>query len=172
VVNRFRQHPELAEVVGEREGAFGKSLYLAEPLQIKESACLTCHSTIGAAPQTMIDRYGTANGFGWRPNEIVGAQVVSVPESVAIRRADAIVPQILYLLSGLFVVLFVALNLLLASLVIRPMKKLATIADQVSLGRMDAPEFPARGTDEMSMLGRSFNRMRRSLVEAIEMLER
>jgi HAMP domain-containing protein len=37
---------------------------------------------------------------------------------------------------------------------------------------MDAPEFPAQGADEMSALGRSFNRMRRSLVEAIEMLEK
>jgi len=172
VVNRFRQHPELLELVGEREGAFGKSLYLAEPLQIKEGTCLTCHSTINVAPQTMIDRYGTANGFGWQPNEIVGAQVVSVPESVAIRRADAIVPKILALLTSLFVVLFVALNLLLSALVIRPMKKLGTIADQVSLGRMDAPEFPAHGADEMAILGQSFNRMRRSLVEAIEMLDK
>jgi protein-histidine pros-kinase len=120
----------------------------------------------------MIDRYGTANGFGWQPNEIVGAQVVSVPESVAIRRADAIVPKILALLTSLFVVLFIALNLLLSALVIRPMKKLGTIADQVSLGRMDAPEFPAHGADEMAILGQSFNRMRRSLVEAIEMLDK
>ena len=34
VVNRFRQHAELTELVGEHEGEFGKSLYLAEPLQI------------------------------------------------------------------------------------------------------------------------------------------
>ena len=172
VVNRLRQHPELSELVGEHDGEFGKSLYLAEPLQIKDPACLACHSTVSAAPQTMIDMYGTANGFGWKPEEIVGAQVVSVPQSVAIRRADAIVSKILYLLSALFVVLFIALNVLLSTLLIRPIKKLGTIADQVSLGQMDAPEFPARGSDEMAALGRSFNRMRRSLVEAIEMLDK
>lgn len=172
VVNRFRQHPELTELVGERDGEFGKSLFLAQPLQIKDPACLACHSTVSAAPQTMIELYGTANGFGWKPNEIVGAQVVSVPQSVAIRRADAVVTKILYLLAGLFVVLFIALNVMLSALVIRPMKRLGTIADQVSLGRMDAPEFPATGADEMAVLGQSFNRMRRSLVEAIEMLEK
>jgi HAMP domain-containing protein len=172
VVNRFRQHPELSELLGDRNSEFGKSLYLAHPLQIKDPACLACHSTVAAAPQTMLEMYGTANGFGWHPDEIVGAQIVSVPQSVAIERADAIVTRILYLLAGLFVVLFAALNLLLSMLVLRPMKKLATIADQVSLGRMDAPEFPAGGSDEMSALGQSFNRMRRSLVEAIEMLEK
>jgi protein-histidine pros-kinase len=120
----------------------------------------------------MIDQYGTANGFAWQPNEIVGAQVVSVPQSVALKRADAIVKQILYLLAGLFVVLFLLVNLMLVTLVIRPIKKLGTIADEVSLGNLDAPEFPARGRDEMAALGRSFNRMRRSLVEAMGMLEK
>jgi HAMP domain-containing protein len=172
VVNRFRQHPELTELVGERNGEFGASLYLAHPLQIKDPACLACHSTVNAAPQTMIDMYGTANGFGWKSDEIVGAQVVSVPQSVAIKRADAIVSKILYLLAGLFVVLFIALNVMLSALVIQPMKKLGTIADLVSLGKLDAPEFPAKGSDEMAVLGQSFNRMRRSLVEAIEMLEK
>lgn len=172
VVNRFRQNSELKELVGEHEGAFGKALYLAQPLQIKNPACLACHSSVEAAPQTMLDLYGTANGFGWKPDEIVGAQVVSVPESVAIQRANDLVSKILYLLSGLFVVLFLALNLMLAVMVFRPIKRLGTIADQVSLGQMDAPEFPARGRDEMAVLGQSFNRMRRSLVEALEMLEK
>ena len=119
----------------------------------------------------MIEKYGTANGFDWKPGEVVGAQVVSVPESVAIQRADDIVRAILYLLTGLFVVLFIALNVMLSTLVIRPVKKLGAIADEVSLGKMDAPEFPAAGNDEMAALGQSFNRMRRSLIEAIRMLE-
>jgi protein-histidine pros-kinase len=171
LVNRFRQHPDLKEIVGEREGAFGRSLYLARPLQIIDPACLACHSTVSAAPSTMIDLYGPANGFGWKPEEIVGAQVVSVPQSVALERADAIVSKILFLLAALFVVLFIALNLLLSTLILRPMKKLGTIADQVSLGDLDAPEFPAQGADEMAALGRSFNRMRRSLVEAMHLLQ-
>jgi protein-histidine pros-kinase len=171
VVNRFRQHPELKELVGEHEGAFGRLLYLAQPLKIADPACLSCHSTAEAAPQTMIDMYGKANGFGWKPNEIVGAQVVAVPRSFALQRADAIVSKILYLLAGLFVVLFIALNVMLSALVLRPMRELGLIADQVSLGNMDAPEFPASGADETAVLGRSFNRMRRSLVEAMQMLE-
>ena len=171
VVNRFRSIPISRRLVGERDGEFGKSLYLAQPLQIVDPACLACHSTVSAAPADHDRLYGPANGFGWKPEEIVGAQVVSVPQSVAIERADADRVEDLVFARGLFVVLFIALNLLLSTLVLRPMKKLGTIADQVSLGDMDAPEFPARGADEMAALGQSFNRMRRSLVEAIKLLQ-
>ena len=32
----------------------------------------------------MLDLYGIANGFGWKMNEIIGAQIVSVPMTVPI----------------------------------------------------------------------------------------
>lgn len=172
VVNDFRQHPDLTELVGEHDGALGKSLFFAQPLMIKDTACLVCHSTVDAAPPSMVNMYGNANGFNWKPNEIVGAQVVSVPYSVAIKRADAVVANILYLLAGLFLALFLALNLMLAVLVFKPIRRLGLIADQVSMGRMDAPEFSAEGGDEMAKLGQSFNRMRRSLVEALQILDK
>jgi len=33
------------------------------------------------------------------------------------------------------------------------------------------PEFPERGRDEIALLGRAFNRMRRSLQKAMQMIE-
>jgi protein-histidine pros-kinase len=36
---------------------------------------------------------------------------------------------------------------------------------------MDAPEFAERGRDEIASLGASFNRMRRSLANALKLLE-
>ena len=36
----------------------------------------------------MIKLYGTANGFGWKLDEIIGAQVVSVPMAVPVGMAD------------------------------------------------------------------------------------
>jgi HAMP domain-containing protein len=36
---------------------------------------------------------------------------------------------------------------------------------------MDAPEFSGAGSKEIASLGQSFNRMRRSLVEALKMLQ-
>src|SRR6266852_1766513 len=45
VVNQFRQAPDRAEIIGERDTPTGRALYMARPLQIKDAACLYCHST-------------------------------------------------------------------------------------------------------------------------------
>ena len=38
----------------------------------------------------MIALYGSQNGFGWKPGEIIGAQIVSVPMSTSAVRAEHI----------------------------------------------------------------------------------
>ena len=48
---------------------------------------------------------------------------------------------------------------------------MSAIASEVSLGNMDAPEFAERGRDEIASLAGSFNRMRRSLANAMKLLE-
>jgi len=62
-------------------------------------------------------------------------------------------------------------NLLLYFIVIRPVNRMAAIADQVSKGDEQAPAFATRGRDQIASLGRSFNRMRVSLGSAMQMLE-
>src|SRR5215470_14010331 len=44
VVNRFRENTETKELMGERDTATGRTLYLARPLVIPDEACLECHS--------------------------------------------------------------------------------------------------------------------------------
>jgi protein-histidine pros-kinase len=48
---------------------------------------------------------------------------------------------------------------------------MSVIADDVSRGKMDAPEFGEHGEDEIGVLATSFNRMRRSLEKAMKMLD-
>jgi protein-histidine pros-kinase len=171
VVNHFRENSDAKEVMGERDTPTGRTLYLARPLRIGDEKCLACHSSVSAAPQTMLDMYGTANGFGWQLKDVIGAQVVSVPYDLPLKRAHAALTKFVNLLIGLFLFQFLALNLLLSLLVVRPVRRLAGIADELSKGNMDAPDFPSKGGDEISTLGASFNRMRRSLVEAMNMLQ-
>jgi protein-histidine pros-kinase len=171
IVNRFRQVPEETERVGERDTPNGRSLYMARPLVIRDAACLTCHSTVDAAPKAMIKRYGPANGFGWKLNETIGAQVVSVPMTLPVKRADAAFRAFLLSLGAIFAVVFLVLDVMLTLIVVRPVTRLAALADEVSLGKIDGPDFPAAGKDELSLLAQSFNRMKKSLIHAIKMLE-
>lgn len=171
IVNRFRTQADQKEFVGERESGTGRSLYIARPMRITNPACLTCHSTVEAAPRTLIDKYGSANGFGWRMNEVIGAQVVSVPMSVPLARADEVFKVFMASLIGIFLAIGIVLNLLLYLLVIRPVKDLSKLANRVSLGELDASEFPHKGRDEIGTLAESFSRMRTSLNQAMKMLD-
>ena len=171
VVHQFRNTPDVGEIVGERDTPSGRTLYIARPIQIRDGACLACHSTVDAAPRTLLDTYGPANGFGWKLNEVVGAQVVSVPTEVPTQRAHAAFRTFILSLTGVFVFIGIALNVMLIAMVIRPVSRLAKLADQVSLGRMDAPDFRAHSRDEIGVLADSFNRMKKSLVQAMKMLD-
>ena len=74
-------------------------------------------------------------------------------------------------LGSVFVAIAVLLNLMLWFTVIRPVTKLSHLADRVSLGEMQAPEFNLGGRDEIGVLAQSFSRMRRSLEQARKMLD-
>jgi protein-histidine pros-kinase len=171
LINEFRNKPERTELIGERDTPAGRSLYLAHPIQIKDPACLACHSTPDQAPVTMIKLYGTANGFGWKHNEIVGAQVVSVPTAIPLEQAATTFHVFMGSLAGIFALLFVVLNLMLGRLVVRPLSRMSQLADQISMGSLDMPELPEKGRDQVAVLASSFNRMRRSLERALKMVE-
>jgi HAMP domain-containing protein len=171
VINAFRNNPGGAkEFVGERDSPTGPSLYLARPIQA-DPPCLECHSTPRAAPAAMIRRYGPNNGFGWQPKEIVGAQIVSVPMAVPVRMANQAFRTLVIYLSAIFLASMLMLDAVLLLTVVRPLRSLSKMADEISVGHMDMPELPVRGNDEIAVLASSFNRMRRSLDRALKMLE-
>jgi HAMP domain-containing protein len=172
IVNAFRSDPARPEIMGMRETPTGRSLYLARPFQIKDPACLACHTTPEMAPAAMVKIYGPANGFGWKLNEVIGAQIVSVPMNLPIRNANRAFVTFISSLAVVFAVLFIALNVMLTLLIVQPITQLSHAADQISKGKLDIEELPAKGRDEVSQLGQAFNRMRRSLEKAISLIDK
>ncbi|MBC5764236.1 c-type heme family protein [Ramlibacter albus] len=170
VVNQFRNDTNLKEIVAERQTASGRSLFIAHPINIGNPACLQCHSTPSAAPPSMLKVYGEANGFGWKHNETVGAQVVSVPMEVPLRNADRAFTTFMASLAAVFGVVFVVLNVMLSWLIVRPIRRMSEDANKISTGDFGVPEFTEKGKDEVAVLGSSFNRMRRSLEKAMQMI--
>jgi protein-histidine pros-kinase len=173
LIAEFKKAAAQKEFVGQRETPNGRTLYVARPIRISDPACLRCHSTVEAAPQPMVAKYGPANGFGWQVDEIVGTQLVSVPMAVPLARARGAWLVFMGLLTGVFVAIALALNGLLWWLVVRPVTELSDLADRVSRGDPTAPGFNSTtgfGDDEIGVLSRSFVRMRKSLVQAMKML--
>ena len=168
----FRGDPSQTEISGMRDTPTGRSLYLARPMQVKDPACLSCHTTADMAPASMVRIYGTANGYGWKLNEVVAAQIVSVPMNLPIRNANRAFVTFMSSLAVVFAVLFVLLNMMLTALIVQPITYLSMAADQISRGKLDIEELPAKGKDEVSQLGQAFNRMRRSLEKAIALIDK
>jgi HAMP domain-containing protein len=171
VIKEFRQNPTRTEFIGQRDTPAGPSMYIARPIKLTAERCLVCHSTVEAAPKPMVEKYGPANGFGWNMNEVLGAQVVSVPMSVPLQRADRAFGIVMGLLTAVFLAIGLTLNLMLWKLVIQPVSRLSALSDRVSLGELNAPEFPVKSKDEIGVLAESFARMRKSLVHAMKMLD-
>ena len=171
IIGEFARNPSLSDFTSTRDSPAGPILSISRPIRITDKDCLTCHSTPSAAPASMIDLYGSANGFGWKLGDVIGAQIVSVPMQVALDRANDAFKVYLLALVAVFAVTIVLLNLLLHFVIVTPIRRMSAIASEVSLGNMDAPEFAERGRDEIASLAGSFNRMRRSLANAMKLLE-
>jgi len=171
IITNFRNHPDREIFAGERATPNGNSMYLARPMRAAKN-CLECHSTPDAAPAAMVTLYGTANGFGWQENDVIAAQIVSVPVALPVDMANQEFRELMTSLIAVGLVTLLVLNLLLFLAVIRPVSRLADQAEQISKGQMDIPELPAKGRDEISILASAFNRMHRSLVAAMKMLDK
>jgi hypothetical protein len=87
IIHWFRNDPSRTELIIKRDTPIGPTLNLARPVTITEQACLICHSAPAAAPAALTGSYGSANGFGWKLNETIGARIVSVPMAVPLQPA-------------------------------------------------------------------------------------
>jgi HAMP domain-containing protein len=170
IIQNFRAHSDQKEFSGERDTPAGRSLFLAQPI-VAFGPCLECHSTWQQAPAAMIRIYGKDNGFDWKLGDAVGAQIISVPMSVPLGIADRAFRTLMYSLGGIALATLILLDLAIVMIVIRPVTKLSRAADQISKGNLSVPELAVKGSDEISQLAQSFNRMYLSLVKAIRMLE-
>jgi protein-histidine pros-kinase len=74
-------------------------------------------------------------------------------------------------LTIVFAVMLILLNVMLHSFIILPVRRISRLADEISLGNLTVPEFDEANRDEIGSLAQSFNRMRRSLVAALKLLE-
>ncbi|MES1199253.1 MAG: adenylate/guanylate cyclase domain-containing protein [Pseudomonadota bacterium] len=132
IVQYFRSNPSVNEQIVQRETVRGPILSLSRPIVANER-CMECHDTPRHAPRSMTAVYGRVNGFGWHVGEIVGAQIVSVPMSVAFAQASNARLVFVGLYLGVFLLLAVLLNL---PPIFRPILALSRIAEDVRVGKL------------------------------------
>lgn len=169
IIDQFRNHPGSQQIEGERNTPMGPSLYLARPIR-SVPECLQCHGLATAAPATLIARYGKDNGFGWQANEVIGAQIVSVPFADAAAAAHHLFSGVTDVIIAVLVALLVVVNATVFWTVVRPLRLMTRHANEVSLGQPGGVSFAHKGGGEIGALGEAFERMRKSLDKALKMM--
>ena len=170
-IRKLGANPELDKVISIRASEAGPQYTVIYPIHITDESCLTCHSTPDKAPPSMVALYGAKNGFGWKLNDTIVAQIISIPMSAADAKVWRNLMLFIGISSALLIVSLIVLNVLLKRYVISPVNRMARMAEAYSMGEATDVEFEYPGSDEVASLSRSFNRMRRSLDVAMKMLD-
>ncbi len=169
IVKQFRQNQASLTTSGFRTTSGEKLFYTAKPFKIEQESCLRCHSTPEQAPKSQLNTYGREHGFGWKLNDIVGTQIIYVPAQDIFNSANRSFLIVLGVLVTIFTAIIAVINLLLKQSVLQRIQRIAIVAEQVSVGNMDA-SFGKQDKDEIGALAEAFNRMKYSLEIALKML--
>ncbi|WP_036483058.1 DUF3365 domain-containing protein [Myxosarcina sp. GI1] len=169
IINSFRNDSQQQQQ-GFRNIPGGEIFYIARPLSVTKESCLRCHGSPEEAPASLLATYGTDNGFGWKLNEIVGAQVISVPASQVLEDARRLRLLVVGKILIFLVLAVVLLNVFLKFVITNPINEMSHLSKKLSMGDLDV-EFEQKSNDEIGILAASLNRLKASLKIAMEMLD-
>jgi methyl-accepting chemotaxis protein len=171
IIQEFRNNKNLQNVTVVRDTPLGKTLYFARPIRITNKGCLSCHGLIDDAPDTMLKLYGPANGFGWKFNEVVGSQIVSVPLSIPVTRANETFLMLMGALLTGYLLIIVIMNITIRRVFIKRLLSASKIVEAVNQGNMNRPKFEIRGNDEIAQFCESIEHLCKQQERTNRMLE-
>lgn len=169
LIRAFEADPKLNELSGENGTGMDKFFYIAHPIRIESPACLRCHSTLEAAPPSMVKKYGTG-GFGWKIGDVIGLQTVYVKIATTELRARNGVLATLGSLTSVFLLTTAILLLLLRRYVVQPLATLTSIAHASSLGQQP-PSTNLLTDGQINQLHKAIVRLQLSVTQTLKLLE-
>jgi signal transduction histidine kinase len=168
----FRDHPEATRWNGTIELDGHKYLAYLNAVRIEES-CLRCHGRLAESPPSVIDRYGVQGGFNYKVGDVAGMDMIAVPTDNV--NAALLKDAYLHLLAtaGWLVFMFGAIFITFQMIVSRRLAAITGHFQQVAEQSEDEPlaAVPVDGSDEISVLARSFNALTHRLQTLHESLE-
>ena len=166
ILDYFRKHRDEKKLV--KKGKInGKNYLLSSSPSISQPNCNICHSSPEKAPDYIVATYGEKSGYHYKLGEVVGASFVGVPlddiNAIATKRGLALAA----VLTLLFTFALIVINYLVKNKILNPLTEINESTHAISKGAMDR-EINIQGDDEIAELGRSIERMRKSLKMMME----
>ncbi len=146
--------------------------YIATPIKITKKGCLRCHGNPAKAPKDQIEIYGTEHGYNWKMGDTVATFIVYVSLDKAVAKARKTSMILVSIAAGIILVLVIFIWVFINFVVVNPILKLSTRAEQVSLGRNLKETISHRTDDEIGHLASAINRLRISLLKILQRVEK
>lgn len=169
LIQYFIANPDVPEITDRRfERSGQETLFVANPIRVDSPSCLECHSTPDVAPASLINTYGTAHGFGWQLDEVIGARVISVPMSLPKQQARTSILSYSLIIASIFVLAYVTVSVIVRKWLITPLNQIADMVEEISLRKtvIDA-QLPETRSDSLGRLSKAINRLLVSLNKAL-----
>lgn len=134
----------------------GEAFFISMVPDYFSQACIRCHGRAEDAPESLIDRYGTAGGFRYKAGDLAGINSVAIPVSASLRKAGQGSLVMLGITLGATLVWLYLLNLLFHRLVIE------RLGAMISLMKDKTTDLVDYGSgDELDTLHASLGSLRR-----------
>lgn len=133
--------------------------------------CLRCHSTPQEAPQEVLEKYGTARGFGYREGDIRGVITVDLPTVSLITTSPATNALSLTLLFAAFAINFI----LFKRIILNRIVKMTGMTDKIAQGDLDvdiADHYKENSRDEIDKLYHVFDLVRKNMKMIMERMKK
>jgi protein-histidine pros-kinase len=169
LLQRYRAQPDLGNIT-EIGSIDGQSFLVSSAPKVSKRGCLLCHGDPDAAPDEITTRYGRGLGYNYNVGDVVGVSVVGVPlenvNAIALQRSLMVIG----ILTGLFALIFVSINMLVRRYLISPILQITEVAHAVRKGD-SSRTIDIKRNDEIGDLARSVELLRRSFMQAIKRLQ-
>jgi protein-histidine pros-kinase len=166
LLREFRADRALTHL--QTEGNLGdKPMLVASAPIVTQPGCLQCHGEPDKVPAEITAQFGRTSGYHYKDNDIVGLELVGVPiadvNALAMQRSLVAVG----LLTLLFGLIFVTINILVRRNLISPILEITTAAHAVVQGDLDRT-LDIQRNDEIGDLARSVELLRRSFAQVMK----
>jgi len=166
LLEEFRSNREVTHLQTEGELGGQPMLVSSQPI-VSQPGCLQCHGDPEKVPPEITSQYGTKTGYHYKDKDIVGLELVGVPiadvNAIAMQRSLVAIG----LLTALFGVMFVTINLLVRRNLISPILEITGAAHAVVKGDLDR-SLDIQRNDEIGDLARSVELLRRSFAQVMK----
>ena len=170
LITIFQNDRNLKQLSGHVQKGGKEFFYIAKPV-ISDASCLQCHGKPRDAPREVLETYGSTSAFGWTVNDVVASLVVYVPTEVAVHNALRAILVFGCFYTVIYLITFLVIDRVIVHGIINPVQDLVDTAEAVSTGSLDK-EFVVKTNDEIKALADAFNRMKKSLKMAMQMLQK